>query len=76
MGANGSAVSEKDVLHLVNIEDLLINYRDLGQFFDSMAVKTKTLEPKPKTLMERLEEGKRKAAQQEKHTKKAKKREL
>jgi hypothetical protein len=34
MGISGSVVGEKDVLHLVNIEDLLINYNDLGRFFD------------------------------------------
>ena len=35
MGVSGFVVGEKDVLHVVNIEDLLINHKDLGQFFDS-----------------------------------------
>jgi len=41
MGTNGS-VSQKDSLHLVNIEDLLINYKDLGQFFDRMTAQADT----------------------------------
>ena len=36
MGASGSVVGQKDILHLVNIEDLLINYKDLKQFFERM----------------------------------------
>jgi len=77
MGISGSVVNEKDVLHLVNIEDLLINYKDLGQFFDRIAVQSETPETK-KTLVERLEQGKRKAAQQDNvdKTHKQKKREI
>jgi predicted AAA+ superfamily ATPase len=75
MGTNGSVIGEKDVLYLVNIKDLLNNYKDLGQFFNRMAVRAKTPKTKP-TLMERLEDGKRKVAGQEKPAKKAKKREL
>jgi len=46
-----------------------------SQFFDRMTVQVKTSKTKP-TLMERLDEGKRKTAQQDKPTNKAKKREL
>ena len=47
MGTSGFVVSEKNVLYLVNIEDLLINYSNIGQFFNRMTVQVTTSKTKP-----------------------------
>jgi predicted AAA+ superfamily ATPase len=57
-GDTGFVPRSTDVLLLINIEDLLIHYKDLGYYLDQMAARAdeKRLELYPKTFIEELRE--------------------
>jgi hypothetical protein len=64
-GKNQSAISRNSVLLLINIEELLVHYADLGHYLDQMATQAEEIrsEKYPKPLIDKIREKSNKQKQ-------------